>query len=336
MLSGLYMSAQVTRADYQRADTAMKCASRVYSPAIRPIWVDSTHYFYYKNHEKNGDFYYLVNAVTGKQQKSSSKKGLAAFAGKDKQLKSSLLNKDEPQPFYYEMFPKITPMPVISPDKQWKAYIKDNNVYVSHELKKGEIEEFALSMDGTVHLRYDSTALIWSPDSKKLATLKIHDVTERRIPLIESSPSTQKQPILQWRNYAKPGDVLPVASPVLFDVANRKQISVDASLYENQYALSLTGWRNDSRAFTFEFNQRGHQRYIVGEVNAVDGTIRHLVDEKTKTFIYYNNNFRYDLNDGKEILWISERDGWRHLYLIDGITGTVKKQVTQENGLSAE
>jgi len=220
-------------------------------------------------------------------------------------------------------------MPVISPDKQWKAYIKDNNVYVSHEVKKGETEEFALSMDGTANLRYDSTALIWSPDSKKLATLKVRDVIERRIPLIESSPSTQKQPILQWRNYAKPGDVLPVSSPVLFDVTARKQIPVNASQYENQFALYLTGWRNDSRAFTFEFNQRGHQRYIVGEVSAEDGTVRHLVDEKAKTFVYYNNNFRYDLNDGKEILWISERDGWRHLYLIDCTSGNVKQQVTR-------
>ena len=55
---------------------------------------------------------------------------------------------------------------------------------------------------------------------------------------------------------------------------------------------------------TFEFNQRGHQRYVIGEVSAADGSIRHLVDEQTKTFIYYYNNYRYDLDDGKELLWI--------------------------------
>ena len=140
---------------------------------------------------------------------------------------------------------------------------------------------------------------------------------ERRIPLIESSPSSQKQPILQWRNYAKPGDVLPVYLPVLFDVEARKQMALNVTPYENQFYLNLTGWREDSRAFTFEFNQRGHQRYVIGEVSAADGSIRHLVDEQTKTFIYYYNNYRYDPDDGKELLWISERDGWRHLYLID-------------------
>ena len=112
-------------------------------------------------------------------------------------------------------------------------------------------------------------------------------------------------------------------------MTEQKLIPLETTLYENQFALYLTGWRADSRAFTFEFNQRGHQRYIVGEVSATDGSIRHLVDEQSPTFIYYNNNFRYDLNDGKELLWISERDGWRHLYLIDGSNGQIKQQVTK-------
>lgn len=125
------------------------------------------------------------------------------------------------------------------------------------------------------------------------------------------------------------GDVLPVYLPVLFDVEARKQMALNVTPYENQFYLNLTGWREDSRAFTFEFNQRGHQRYVIGEVSAADGSIRHLVDEQTKTFIYYYNNYRYDLDDGKELLWISERDGWRHLYLIDGTNGQVKQQVTK-------
>lgn len=53
------------------------------------------------------------------------------------------------------------------------------------------------------------------------------------------------------------------------------------------------------------------------------------MDEKSDTFISYINNYRYDLNDGMEILWMSERDGWRHLYRIDGKTGEVKNQITR-------
>ena len=326
-------ASQVTRADYERADTILKCSDRVYSPAIHPEWIDSSHYFWYKNHEKEGDFYYLVNAESGKKQRAADKKGLAAFfSKKQKKLAESLLKEEEKRPDRWRRREEA-PVPVVSPDKKWEAYVKDNNLYLSpvrdEKEKDKPKEEIALTMDGTANLRYDAWSIIWSPDSRKLATVKVRDVQERRIPLIESSPSSQKQPILQWRNYAKPGDVLPVYLPVLFDVEARKQMALNVTPYENQFYLNLTGWREDSRAFTFEFNQRGHQRYVIGEVSAADGSIRHLVDEQTKTFIYYYNNYRYDLDDGKELLWISERDGWRHLYLIDGTNGQVKRQVTK-------
>ena len=326
-------AAQVTRADYERADTILKCSDRVYSPAIHPEWIDSSHYFWYKNHEKEGDFYYLVNAESGKKQRAADKKGLAAFfSKKQKKLAESLLKEEEKRPDRWRRREEA-PVPVVSPDKKWEAYVKDNNLYLSpvrdEKEKDKPKEEIALTMDGTANLRYDGWSIIWSPDSRKLATVKVRDVQERRIPLIESSPSSQKQPILQWCNYAKPGDVLPVYLPVLFDVEARKQMALNVTPYENQFYLNLTGWREDSRAFTFEFNQRGHQRYVIGEVSAADGSIRHLVDEQTKTFIYYYNNYRYDLDDGKELLWISERDGWRHLYLIDGTNGQVKQQVTK-------
>lgn len=326
-------ASQVTRADYERADTILKCSDRVYSPAIHPEWIDSSHYFWYKNHEKEGDFYYLVNAESGKKQRTADKKGLAAFfSKKQKKLAESLLKEEEKRPDRWRRREEA-PVPVVSPDKKWEAYVKDNNLYLSplwdEKEKDKPKEEIALTMDGTANLRYDGWSIIWSPDSRKLATVKVRDVQERRIPLIESSPSSQKQPILQWRDYAKPGDVLPVYLPVLFDVEARKQMALNVTPYENQFYLNLTGWREDSRAFTFEFNQRGHQRYVIGEVSAADGSIRHLVDEQTKTFIYYYNNYRYDLDDGKELLWISERDGWRHLYLIDGTSGQVKRQVTK-------
>ena len=326
-------ASQVTRADYERADTILKCSDRVYSPAIHPEWIDSSHYFWYKNHEKEGDFYYLVNAESGKKQRAADKKGLAAFfSKKQKKLAESLLKEEEKRSDRWRRHEEA-PAPVVSPDKKWEAYVKDNNLYLSpvrdEKEKDKPKEEIALTMDGTANLRYDGWSIIWSPDSRKLATVKVRDVQERRIPLIESSPSSQKQPILQWRDYAKPGDVLPVYLPVLFDVEAHKQMALNVTSYENQFYLNLTGWREDSRAFTFEFNQRGHQRYVIGEVSAADGSIRHLVDEQTKTFIYYYNNYRYDLDDGKELLWISERDGWRHLYLIDGTSGQVKRQVTK-------
>ena len=63
--------------------------------------------------------------------------------------------------------------------------------------------------------------------------------------------------------------------------------------------------------------------------------------ETSKTFVDYRRanvgladsgrQFRFDLDDGKEIIWMSERDGWKHLYLFDGVTGKVKNQITKGN-----
>jgi dipeptidyl aminopeptidase/acylaminoacyl peptidase len=98
-------------------------------------------------------------------------------------------------------------------------------------------------------------------------------------------------------------------------------------------------WRADSRAFTFEYNQRGHQVYRVIEVDAATGAARAVISEEPKTFFFYteaNGNprdsgkkFRFDVDDGREVIWMSERDGWNHLYLYDGVTGRVKRQITK-------
>lgn len=324
LVSSTTLEAQLTKADYQRADTILKLEDHVYSSRVRPNWLQDSHYFWYQNHEPGGTVYYLVNAETGRKEKAADKKGLAVFLkGKNKSLASELIKEQKTNEWWNDNNEK--PRTVASPDSLWEAYIQDNNVYVRE--RKEPRKPVVLTTDGTQGYHY-SDRLIWSPDSRKLATVKVRDAQERRIPLLESRPATQVQPVLQWRDYAKPGDVIPVSFPVLFDWTTRKQIPLDTELYANQFDLNLTGWRKDSRGFTFEFNQRGHQRYIVGEVNATDGKITHLVDEQAATFIHYYQCYRHDLNDGQEMLWISERDGWRHLYLL-GNNGQVKRQITQ-------
>ena len=102
--------------------------------------------------------------------------------------------------------------------------------------------------------------------------------------------------------------------------------------------MSDLTWRKDGRALTFEYNQRGHQLFRVLEVDAASGKTRSVISEEPKTFFYYNGandtrssgkRFRHDLADGREVIWMSERDGWNHLYLMDGTTGRVINQITK-------
>jgi len=91
-------------------------------------------------------------------------------------------------------------------------------------------------------------------------------------------------------------------------------------------------WWKDSRAFTFEYNQRGHQAFRIIEVDGTTGRARAMVNEEVKTFFcYYSKKYRSDVADGREIIWMSERDGWNHLYLYDGASGKVKNQITKGN-----
>ncbi|SKB26801.1 Dipeptidyl aminopeptidase/acylaminoacyl peptidase [Parapedobacter luteus] len=214
-----------------------------------------------------------------------------------------------------------------SPDSNWVAYIKNYNVYIRRRNDKGE--EIQLSYDGALGHHY-SPMIAWSPDSKKLAVNKVRPNTQRKIYFVESSPSTQLQPILQERNYLKPGDALPQNQPVLFLIESKQSFAVDPSLIPNQYSISRLEWRKDSRAFTFEYNQRGHQRYEVFAMDAGNGSVKPLITETSKTFVEYSGKrYRMDINDGKEIIWASERDGWNHLYLYDGESGAVKNQITK-------
>ena len=146
--------------------------------------------------------------------------------------------------------------PKASPDGKLEALIQNFNVFVR---PKGKTEAVALSSDGSEGNYYTLTSITWSPDSKHLVAYRVRPGYRRQVHYVESSPSDQLQPKHSTRDYAKPGDALDVAEPVLFEVETKKQIVIDNSLFPNPYSLSNSAWWKDSRAFTFEYNQRGHQ-----------------------------------------------------------------------------
>jgi len=214
-----------------------------------------------------------------------------------------------------------------SPDGRWEAFIRNYNVWLR---TKGKKDEAPLSFDGSEGNYYVARSLAWSPDSTKLVAVRLKPGYHRFLQYVESSPADQLQPKYSSIEYAKPGDALDVDRPVLFHVDTRRQIEIDAALFPNPYETTNPVWRKDGRAFTFEYNQRGHQVYRIIEVDAATGTPRAVISEEPKTFFCYSGKkYRFDVDDGREIVWMSERDGWNHLYLYDGATGRVKNQITR-------
>ena len=219
--------------------------------------------------------------------------------------------------------------PQKSPDGKYEALINNYNVAIR---ETGKREVTLLSTDGSEGGYYDPESLAWSPDSKKIAVYKVKPGHRRFVHYVESSPEDQLQPKYSTMQYAKPGDVLDVETPVLFHLDTRKQLVVNNALFPNAYDMTRLDWRKDSSAVTFEYNQRGHQLYRVISIDAATAAARVLIAEEPKTFFCYSGKkFRNDLGDGAEIVWMSERDGWNHLFLYDGKTGAVKNQITKGN-----
>jgi dipeptidyl aminopeptidase/acylaminoacyl peptidase len=224
-------------------------------------------------------------------------------------------------------------------DGNYEAFVQNFNVFIK---PKGDKPAYPISFDGSEGNYYSLRSFAWSPDSKKLVAYHTRPGYDREVTYIESSPTDQIQPKHSTIHYNKPGDTLDIAYPALFDVATKQQTDIDPTLFPNPYDISEPVWWKDGRGFTFEYNQRGHQAYTVIEVDGKTGKARPLIAEQTKTFFYYSNlgpglsagrKYRHNVNDGKEIIWASERDGWEHLYLYDGVTGKVKNQITKGDWL---
>ena len=365
--------AQVTKEDYARADSTRQFEDLAYNAFTDAHWIGESSSFWYRVKTRKGMEYKLVDAeqvkispafdpekLCEKINSLSEKKHhpdsldlrrlkfindgkdisfeLDGFTWEcrlaDYQLKKTgKADKPGPERYWGNSDGEFKNDPVISPDSSQVAYIKEYNLYIK-DLKTEK--EIRLSFDGSAGEFY-SGHLVWSPDSKKIAVNKVRPNEKHYIYFVESSPKDQLQPILHKREYLKAGDALPIQKPCLFNVESGKQIPVETHPFENQFSISNVKWWTDSKAFTFEFNQRGHQVYQVVEVNAETGSVRILVDEQSRTFIDYSGkHYRQDLDSTKEIIWASERDGWNHLYLIDAHTGQVKNKITRGNWVVRE
>jgi len=215
----------------------------------------------------------------------------------------------------------------MSPDESHEAYIQNFNVAI-RDVETDEV--IYRSTDGSEGNYYDFDSFSWSPDSKKLAASRVIPGYDRKIHYVESSPEEQLQPRHRSRTYIKPGDALDNEQPVLFHVESGIQILIDKTLFPNAYNLTGYRWGDVSDAFTFEYNERGHQRYRIIEVNTESGEPRILVNDEPETFFSYATSlFRHYADSTNELIWMSERDGWRHLYLYNTTTGRVKNQITE-------
>lgn len=366
-MSCISLWAQGTVEDYNRAYALREKynAKHVLYAGVVPHWVDQTSAFWYVRQTEKGKEYVKVDAASKKRTALFDQQKMAAAltekAGREinaynlplqncrlnisldtlrfqldgkfwaYSIKNNRLLDEGAIPprgkerHWMEVDDEKDGRPVTSPDGKWTAFIKNDNVYV-REMATGK--EKQLSQDGTLS-NYYSSYIQWSPDSKSVVSCRIRPVEKRYVYYVESSPADQAQPKLHKQEYAKPGDELRFKVPCIFEVESGRRLIPSTELFSHQYELSGPMWNADSKAITFEYNERGHKVYRVLEMSAVDGSVRTLIEEKEEKYVNYPRIYRNYLSDGKRIIWSSERDNYNHLYLYDRATGKPLNQITK-------
>jgi dipeptidyl aminopeptidase/acylaminoacyl peptidase len=362
-------------AGYQRAQRSHQPPPQVYKSRITPHWFDNNIRFWYRNDLRGGTReFILVDAERGQRRAAFDHDKLAALLSKvtGKEYKKDRLPFDSieygpdghsirfqldhttwqvslasyqcievAQPAKGEG-PRAGDEPrkttgarrrlrpedsSVSPDGKWTAFLKDHNIY----LRSGQGQETQLSRDGQPGLAYGAPA--WAPDSKMLAAFRIEPGDHQKVYLLESSPEGGGRARFYRRAYDLPGDKLTTYELNLFQIDGPKHLKPDVERIDLDFPELR--WNTDGRRVTFPKTDRGHQRFRLIEVDARSGKVRHLIDEKSKTFIWtaHTEMLRMSLinwlHKTDEIIYVSERDGWRHLYMVDAREGQIKHQITR-------
>lgn len=247
---------------------------------------------------------------------------------------------------------------VYSPDRSTVAFSRNENLWVRNLISD---EEKQISKDGEEHFGYGVVAegccreitnrrndydppatLSWSPDGKKIAT---HRYDERKVEDFHLLEAATGRAILHSWKYPLPGDEnIPTWQLHVFDVKSREQSMANVDPIPGSYTRSDTLWKDvhwtkDGKKVFFTSRSRDYQKRELFSFDVKKNKTKSIIIEINSTYVELNQmrfspNWRI-INNGKEVLWFSERDGWGHLYLYNG-SGKLKKQITKGNWLVLE
>jgi dipeptidyl aminopeptidase/acylaminoacyl peptidase len=218
-----------------------------------------------------------------------------------------------------------------SPDGKWTAFVKDHNIYVRPEPESPNQEATQLTKDGEDGNAYGR--LEWSPDSTTLVGWRVQPGERKEVYLIRSSPQGAGRAQLETRPYPQAGDRFTRYALSVFDVRGCKQTRPQVEPLEHEWLSPVLHWSHEGQRFSYLQVDRGHQRLRVVEVDAHTGDTRNLVDEKSDTFIWtaHTESLRLELvnwlRKTDELIYVSEKDGWRHLYLVDASKGSTAPEL---------
>ena len=221
-----------------------------------------------------------------------------------------------------------------SPDGKWVAFVKAGNLC----LRSSEGgEEQPLTKDGgdevlngkldwvyqeEVYGRGSWRAHWWSPDSKRIAFLRLDVKDEPKYPIVdlrEAAPRTVEQ------RFPKPGEPNATVRLGVASVPAGTVRWIDLSEFPEDALVVRVGWTKDGAALQFMVQDRIQTWLAFCEADPATGAARRLIHEITESWVPRSEPPRW-LEDGS-FLWLSERTGFQHVYHYDR-DGTLRRAVT--------
>jgi dipeptidyl-peptidase-4 len=238
----------------------------------------------------------------------------------------------------------------ISPDMKLGAFIRDWNLWVRNldtgvetQLTTDGVKDYGYATDNAGWKQSDAAILLWSPDSKKIATFQ---QDQRKTGEMYLVPVTNGHPTLEAWKYPLVGDEnITMIERVIIDVPSKKVVRLKMPPDQHRSTLcddiACRGttwddveWSPDATHLAFVSTSRDHKQEWFRVADAATGDVREVMSETTPKFYESGNgkiNWHY-LPASNEILWFSERDNWGDLYLYDLTTGQLKNQITHGEG----
>jgi dipeptidyl-peptidase 4 len=332
-LSATFVNAQrpsLTAADYARAEKMLssETAPLVDRAGVRPTFLPDGR-FWYRVLTATGSEYVLINPADGSRTTAESMTKLA--------------------------LPLTAPTPgggrgagstVVSPDGKKAVFIKDHNLWVREvatgretQLTTDGLKDFGYATDNAGWRKSDRPVVLWSPDSKRIATFQQDQRHVSDMYLVSTNVGAPK--LEAWK-YPLPQDKdVILIHRVIIDVdtpkVTRLKVGPDPRRGTLCDDIACSGkfddneWNKDGTQLAFVSTSRDHKQAKLRIADATTGDVREVFEEVVKTQYESGQgsvNWKY-LPATNEVIWYSERDDWGHLYLYDLSNGKLKHQITK-------
>ncbi|EAZ83271.1 S9 family peptidase [Algoriphagus machipongonensis] len=366
-LFGNLSQAQITEDTYHRAEYFLSnnIQKEVYHLSVNPNWLEGKTKFWHQTYTEDGKRFFVTDILKKTTKEAFDHDELASLLSEKtdgdiaaKNLPFNRIQIKENGEISFEWknqswtysegnleSKRASDRPnrdySVSPDRKWKAYVKNFNLFVEN-LETGE--ESQLSFDGKKDYEYASNwgwsdmiygengerpahfRVNWSPDSKKIQTQIVDLRLAEKMLLLDNSQDDKFRPQLQGYYRGSPGDTTVVTYiPILVDLETKK-LTKFSELALPHFIGMYFNWDRDSEHIFGTYLHRGFKAFDLLEIDAQTTEIRKVYSESSPTHVNNNNIFRR-LDNGSFILG-TEKSGWNQLYLMNWKSGDLINRIT--------